>query len=152
MVNVLSWRRCIWSDACPDGSNSGSKAGMVPTWLLGRLYWIYQRPGVTCEQHCIKEHSVPLSIPQLASTLRDSAPRMIFTGALFAISLVAVNAAPSPTSPRPGLELVERDEFVRRDADAPPFVKRAASCTFPTPPKTSSLSAPITVTGGLPSA
>ncbi|CUA69622.1 hypothetical protein RSOLAG22IIIB_03994 [Rhizoctonia solani] len=30
------------------------------------------------------------------------------------------------------------DEFVRRDADAPPFVKRAASCTFPTPPKTSS--------------
>ncbi|CAE6483036.1 unnamed protein product, partial [Rhizoctonia solani] len=39
------------------------------------------------------------------------------------------------------------DEFVRRDADAPPFVKRAASCTFPSPPKTSSLSKPITVTG-----
>ncbi|KAJ7794730.1 pectate lyase-domain-containing protein [Mycena olivaceomarginata] len=72
---------------------------------------------------------------------------MIFTVGLLAISLLAVNAAPSPTSPRPGLELVERDEFVRRDADAPPFVKRAASCTFPTPPKTSSLSAPITVTG-----
>ncbi|KAB5593495.1 hypothetical protein CTheo_3043 [Ceratobasidium theobromae] len=39
------------------------------------------------------------------------------------------------------------DEFVRRDAAAPPFVKRAASCTFPTPPKTSSVSAPISVTG-----
>ncbi|CAE6421069.1 unnamed protein product [Rhizoctonia solani] len=54
-------------------------------------------------------------------------------------SLVA--AAPSPTTPQ------HVDRFVRRDADAPPFVKRAASCTFPTPPKTSSLSAPITVTG-----
>ncbi|KAJ7186385.1 pectate lyase-domain-containing protein [Mycena filopes] len=73
---------------------------------------------------------------------------MIFTTGLLALSLLAaVNAIPSPTTPRPGLELVERDEFVRRDADAPPFVKRAASCTFPTPPKTSSLSAPITVTG-----
>ncbi|KAG8734571.1 hypothetical protein FRC10_011645, partial [Ceratobasidium sp. 414] len=49
-------------------------------------------------------------------------------------------AAPSPTT-------THVDEFVRRDADAPPFVKRAASCAFPTPPKTSSLSAPITVTG-----
>ncbi|KAG9121680.1 hypothetical protein FRC07_002275 [Ceratobasidium sp. 392] len=49
-------------------------------------------------------------------------------------------AAPSPTS-------THVDEFVRRDADAPPFVKRAASCTFPSPPKTSSLSAPISVTG-----
>ncbi|KAH8802378.1 pectate lyase-domain-containing protein [Flagelloscypha sp. PMI_526] len=66
---------------------------------------------------------------------------------LLALSLLAVNAAPSPTSPRRPIELVERDEFVRRDADAPPFVKRAASCTFPSPPKTSSLSAPITVTG-----
>ncbi|KAG9105082.1 hypothetical protein FRC07_009653, partial [Ceratobasidium sp. 392] len=46
-------------------------------------------------------------------------------------------AAPSPTT-------VHLDEFVRRDADAPPFVKRAASCTFPSPPKTSSLSKPIT--------
>ncbi|KAG8716724.1 hypothetical protein FRC08_008923 [Ceratobasidium sp. 394] len=51
----------------------------------------------------------------------------------------ATAAAPSPTT--------HVDEFVRRDADAPPFIKRAASCTFPTPPKTSSLSAPITVTG-----
>ncbi|KAG8704473.1 hypothetical protein FRC09_003506 [Ceratobasidium sp. 395] len=49
-------------------------------------------------------------------------------------------AAPSPTT-------THVDEFVRRDADAPPFVKRAASCTFPSPPKTSSLSAPMTVTG-----
>ncbi|KAG9080345.1 hypothetical protein FRC06_006760, partial [Ceratobasidium sp. 370] len=48
-------------------------------------------------------------------------------------------AAPSPTT--------HVDKFVCRDATAPPFVKRAASCTFPTPPKTSSLSAPITVTG-----
>ncbi|CAE6539127.1 unnamed protein product [Rhizoctonia solani] len=59
--------------------------------------------------------------------------------AAFTASLVA--AAPSPTTQG------HVDEFVRRDADAPPFVKRAASCTFPTPPKTSSLSAPITVTG-----
>ncbi|CAE7160912.1 unnamed protein product [Rhizoctonia solani] len=58
----------------------------------------------------------------------------------FVASLAA--AAPSPTTPHDHV-----DEFVRRDADAPPFVKRAASCTFPTPPKTSSLSAPITVTG-----
>ncbi|CAE6437660.1 unnamed protein product [Rhizoctonia solani] len=58
--------------------------------------------------------------------------------ATFFASLAA--AAPSPTTQHV-------DEFVRRDADAPPFVKRAASCTFPTPPKTSSLSAPITVTG-----
>ncbi|KAF8602437.1 polysaccharide lyase family 3 protein, partial [Ceratobasidium sp. AG-I] len=52
----------------------------------------------------------------------------------------SAQAAPSPTANHV-------DEFVRRDAEAPPFVKRAASCTFPTPPKTSSLSAPITVTG-----
>ncbi|KEP54351.1 putative transmembrane protein, partial [Rhizoctonia solani 123E] len=52
----------------------------------------------------------------------------------------SVQAAPSPT-------ITHVDEFVRRDAEAPPFVKRAASCTFPSPPKTSSLSAPITVTG-----
>ncbi|QRV83289.1 pectate lyase [Ceratobasidium sp. AG-Ba] len=52
----------------------------------------------------------------------------------------SATAAPSPTT--------THDEFVRRDADAPPFIKRAASCTFPSPPKTSSLSKPITVTGG----
>lgn len=61
--------------------------------------------------------------------------------AALAASLCGVTvAAPSPT-------VNHVDEFVRRDAEAPPFVKRAASCTFPTPPKTSSLSAPITVTG-----
>ncbi|CAE6413222.1 unnamed protein product [Rhizoctonia solani] len=54
--------------------------------------------------------------------------------------LQSVQAAPSPTT-------MHVDEFVRRDADAPAFVKRAASCTFPSPPKTSSLSKPITVTG-----
>src|SRR4051812_18138361 len=58
--------------------------------------------------------------------------------ALAALSLVAAN--PTPT-------LVAKDPYVRRDADAPAFVKRAASCSFPSPPKTSSLSAPITVTG-----
>ncbi|KAJ7109582.1 pectate lyase-domain-containing protein [Mycena crocata] len=67
---------------------------------------------------------------------------MFFTAGLFAISLLAVNAAPSPTSPRLGLRLVERDEFVRRDADAPPFVY------LPHAPE-NFLSAPITVTGGL---
>lgn len=52
----------------------------------------------------------------------------------------AALAVPSPATTHAG-------EFIRLDADAPPFVKRAASCTFPTPPTTSSLSAPITVTG-----
>ncbi|CAE6460000.1 unnamed protein product [Rhizoctonia solani] len=51
-------------------------------------------------------------------------------------------AAPSPTTPHGHV-----DEFVCRDADAPPLIKCAASCTFPTSPKTSGLSAPITVTG-----
>ncbi|CAE6505719.1 unnamed protein product, partial [Rhizoctonia solani] len=59
--------------------------------------------------------------------------------ALSGILVQSVSAAPSPTT--------HADPYVRRDADAPPFVKRAASCTFPTPPRTSSLSAPITVTG-----
>ncbi|KAK1233487.1 hypothetical protein PQX77_003383 [Marasmius sp. AFHP31] len=57
------------------------------------------------------------------------------------VSLAAalVQAAPSPTT---------AEEFIRRDADAPPFVApRAASCTFPSPPKTSSLSAAMTITG-----
>ncbi|KAF8756278.1 Pectate lyase [Rhizoctonia solani] len=67
--------------------------------------------------------------------------------AVFYIAVTAfisslVVAAPSSTAPQGHI-----DEFVRRDADAPPFVKRAASCTFPIPPKTSSLSSPITVTG-----
>lgn len=61
--------------------------------------------------------------------------------ALAASLFGSTTAAPSPTTQE------HVDEFVRRDADAPTFVKRAASCTFPTPPKTSSLSAPITVTG-----
>jgi hypothetical protein len=91
---------------------------------------------------------VPTSGSQLAIHTNSSPLKMLCNIALLAVSLLAVNAAPSPTTPRPGLELVERDEFVRRDADAPPFVKRAASCTFPSPPRTSSLSAPITVTGG----
>ncbi|CAE6458187.1 unnamed protein product [Rhizoctonia solani] len=59
--------------------------------------------------------------------------------ALSGVLVQSVYAAPSPTT--------HVDPFVRRDAEAPPFVKRAASCTFPSPPKTSSLSAPITVTG-----
>ncbi|QRV97399.1 pectate lyase [Ceratobasidium sp. AG-Ba] len=59
---------------------------------------------------------------------------------LAACLLGSAAAAPSPT-------INHVDEFVRRDADAPLFVKRTASCNFPTPPKTSSLSAPITVTG-----
>uniref|UniRef100_A0A0W0GAE9 Pectate lyase n=1 Tax=Moniliophthora roreri TaxID=221103 RepID=A0A0W0GAE9_MONRR len=50
-----------------------------------------------------------------------------------------VQAAPSPTT---------TEDFVRRDSDAPGFIApRAASCSFPSPPKTSSLSQPITVTG-----
>ncbi|CAE6351195.1 unnamed protein product [Rhizoctonia solani] len=66
-----------------------------------------------------------------------------FALAALATALVApAVAAPSPTAVQAHV-----DEFVRRDADAPPFVKRAASCTFPSPPKTSSLKAPITVTG-----
>jgi hypothetical protein len=52
------------------------------------------------------------------------------------------SAAPSRTVTRYNLQ-----DFVSRDATAPRFVKRAASCTFPTPPKTSSLSAAMTITG-----
>lgn len=62
----------------------------------------------------------------------------VIAGSLFSPAVAA--PAPSPT-------VDHVDEYVRRDADAPVFVKRAASCTFPTPPKTSSLSAPISVTG-----
>jgi hypothetical protein len=61
------------------------------------------------------------------------------------LALAASLFGSAVTAPSPIINHV--DEFVRRDAAAPPFVKRAASCTFPTPPKTSSLSAPITVTG-----
>ncbi|KAG9119974.1 hypothetical protein FRC07_004751 [Ceratobasidium sp. 392] len=60
--------------------------------------------------------------------------------AVASIFVQSAQAAPSPTT-------THVDEFVRRDADAPAFVKRAASCTFPSPPKTSSLSKPISVTG-----
>lgn len=72
----------------------------------------------------------------------------LVTAILLAFS-VNVLAAPSPTIPQ---TLQERDPwandpFVRRDADAPPFEKRAASCTFPSPPRTSTISSPITVTG-----
>jgi hypothetical protein len=63
-------------------------------------------------------------------------PYLALAASLFSLAV----AAPSPI-------FDHVDEFVRRDAAAPPFVKRAASCTFPTPPQTSSLSAPITVTG-----
>ncbi|KAG8692481.1 hypothetical protein FRC11_003589 [Ceratobasidium sp. 423] len=56
--------------------------------------------------------------------------------------IASLAAAAPPTTPQDHV-----DEFVHRDADAPPFVKRVTSCTFPTLPKTSSLSAPITVTG-----
>ncbi|CAE6458845.1 unnamed protein product [Rhizoctonia solani] len=65
--------------------------------------------------------------------------------ALTALSTVLV--APTAAAPSPSTTQTHVDEFVRRDADAPQFVRRAASCTFPSPPKTSSLSAPITVTG-----
>ncbi|EUC63995.1 pectate lyase, putative, partial [Rhizoctonia solani AG-3 Rhs1AP] len=66
----------------------------------------------------------------------------------FVLTALAVNFFGSVTAvPSPTIAKNHVDEFVRRDTDAPPFVKRAASCTFPTPPKTSSLSSPITVTG-----
>ncbi|GAB1522677.1 hypothetical protein RhiTH_005799 [Rhizoctonia solani] len=65
--------------------------------------------------------------------------------ALAALSTVLV--APTAAAPSPSTTQTHVDEFVRRDADAPQFVRRTASCTFPSPPKTSSLSAPITVTG-----
>ncbi|KAK7054390.1 hypothetical protein VNI00_003584 [Paramarasmius palmivorus] len=57
--------------------------------------------------------------------------------ATFAAALV--HAAPSPTT---------AEDYVRRDADAPTFIApRAASCSFPSPPKTSSLSKAMTITG-----
>lgn len=43
---------------------------------------------------------------------------------------------------------VEKDPYVRRDADAPEFIAPLApSCTFPSPPKTSVLSAPQYISG-----
>jgi pectate lyase len=61
----------------------------------------------------------------------------LVTLATFAAALV--HAAPSPTT---------AEDYVRRDADAPPFITpRAASCSFPSPPKTSSLSKAMTITG-----
>ncbi|KAG8741569.1 hypothetical protein FRC10_002694 [Ceratobasidium sp. 414] len=65
-------------------------------------------------------------------------PHIILTA--FAVSLFgSAVALPSPTT--------THANPARRSTDTSPFVKRTASCTFPTPPKTSSLSAPITVTG-----
>ncbi|KAL0567405.1 hypothetical protein V5O48_014582 [Marasmius crinis-equi] len=61
-----------------------------------------------------------------------------------ALAAALVQAAPSPTVTTTS----EVEEFVRRDAEAPPFIQpRAASCTFPSPPKTSSLSKAMTITG-----
>ncbi|CAE6529013.1 unnamed protein product [Rhizoctonia solani] len=66
------------------------------------------------------------------------------TLALIPVVLVAqlASAAPSRTS-----KPYDLNEFVTRDTDAPRFIKRAATCTFPTPPKTSSLTAAMTITG-----
>lgn len=60
-------------------------------------------------------------------------------------ALLAFAAAVAQATPTPTTEL--NDPYVRRDADAPTFVKRAASCTFPSPPKTSSLSKAMNVSG-----
>ncbi|EEB93656.1 hypothetical protein MPER_07654 [Moniliophthora perniciosa FA553] len=55
-------------------------------------------------------------------------------------SAAYVQAVPSRTT--------TASQYIRRDADAPVFVKpRAASCNFPSPPSTSSLSEAMTVTG-----
>ncbi|KAL0061066.1 hypothetical protein AAF712_012129 [Marasmius tenuissimus] len=62
---------------------------------------------------------------------------------LVSLAAAMVQAAPSPTTTTDDVE-----RFVRRDADAPLFIEpRAASCSFPSPPKTSTLSKPMTVTG-----
>ncbi|KAL0567406.1 hypothetical protein V5O48_014583 [Marasmius crinis-equi] len=71
----------------------------------------------------------------------------MFFKALVALATAAavVNAAPSPTTTVPDDDI---EQFIRRDADAPPFIApRAASCSFPSPPRTSSLSAAMTITG-----
>jgi hypothetical protein len=67
----------------------------------------------------------------------------MFRSSLIAFIAIAslVGAAPSPT-------VEARDPYIRRDADAPEFIApRAASCSFPSPPKTSSLSKAMTVSG-----
>jgi hypothetical protein len=62
--------------------------------------------------------------------------------AFIALAASLAQASPSPT-------LVERDLYVRMNEDAPRFIMpRAASCSFPSPPKTSSLSAPRTIKSG----
>jgi len=94
---------------------------------------------------------------------------MYFSLALLAAvaGLARADALTSPTVTTPTIDhrVFKRDIYVRIDEDAPAFEKRAASCTFPTcvipeedddafltsayssPPKSSSLSAPISVTG-----
>ncbi|KAJ8090034.1 hypothetical protein PM082_018613 [Marasmius tenuissimus] len=70
---------------------------------------------------------------------------MFFKLAVLVSGLAAtiVQAAPSPT-----VTHGEVEQFIRRDAEAPPFIKpRAASCSFPSPPRTSSLSKAMSITG-----
>jgi hypothetical protein len=69
---------------------------------------------------------------------------MIFASVLSLALSTIVLAMPSPTV----TEAEARDPFVRRDAEAPKFIApRAASCSFPSPPKTSSLSKAMTISG-----
>ncbi|KAK1234105.1 hypothetical protein PQX77_002697 [Marasmius sp. AFHP31] len=69
---------------------------------------------------------------------------------MFCKLAVIVSLAASSVLAAPSSAITDDDveQFVRRDADAPPFIHpRAASCSFPSPPKTSSLSEPMTITG-----
>ncbi|KAK1226544.1 hypothetical protein PQX77_010471 [Marasmius sp. AFHP31] len=62
---------------------------------------------------------------------------------LISLAATFVQAAPSPTATHGDVE-----QLIRRDAEAPPFIKpRAASCSFPSPPRTSSLSKAMSITG-----
>ncbi|KAG8712669.1 hypothetical protein FRC09_019591 [Ceratobasidium sp. 395] len=62
--------------------------------------------------------------------------------------LLGLNLAlPAVAAPSRMFVASGRSEFASRDAAAPRFVKRAATCTFPIPPKTSSLSAPMSIAG-----
>ncbi|KAL0579475.1 hypothetical protein V5O48_002517 [Marasmius crinis-equi] len=57
------------------------------------------------------------------------------------LAIALVLAVPSPTTTS------DPERFIRRGPDAPKFIRpRAASCAFPSPPSTSSLSEPMTIT------
>ncbi|KAF8711899.1 Pectate lyase, partial [Rhizoctonia solani] len=64
-----------------------------------------------------------------------------------ALTSVALMAQLASSAPSRTFTPYNPSGLVTRDAGAPRFIKREATCTFPTPPKTSSLAAAMTIKG-----